>query len=79
MESNAFLIIEKHTTNGRRRVQEQENRMAGRDKSIYCGTVRNKTKLIRKNEIVQEKMIQKNMGNVFSRSLETIENRDIGL
>ena len=40
MESNAFIIIEKHTT--KRRVQERENRMAGRDRSIYCGTIKNK-------------------------------------
>ena len=37
-------------------------RLAGRNKSIYCGMVRNKT---RRNEIVREKVIQKNMGNVF--------------
>lgn len=53
--------------------------MAGRNKSICCGTVRNKSKLVSRNEIVQEKMIQKNMGNVFSRSLETVDDRDIGL
>ena len=47
--------------------------MAGRIESICCG------KLVSRNEIVQEKMIQKNMGDVFSRSLETVDNRDIGL
>ena len=45
MESNAFLFIEK------------VSRLAGRNKSIYCGMVRNKT---RRNEIVREKVIQKN-------------------
>ena len=54
MELNAFIIIEKHTI--KRRVQERENRMAGRDRSIYCGTIKNKIKLFtRRNEIVQKR------------------------